>query len=599
MSPPDGLLTVDRPSSSSARPSSAGQSRSAARHAVPLVSTEDPAAFNQTYGPIMAEFLIEASEVESRLRQHVLELIEPTMRKQVAVERKVKDFRALIQTDRTDIDDLISTRDATDSINTILDNFRVELAEWDRERHEHEMKVSTRISGQEVEINGLRQSLEMLKGVDHSSVHRTLQNMGDMLTQYKDESTELRRFCTERIDLSRDKTLKLRDEFETRTLAMENQMHCLQDMQTQTNTSITHINELVEMMDHRTKKAGEGIADLWRAKVSVACLEEQQQDLSEFMQHVNGIVSSLKQQFGSLIDDVKAHFETATQLVGRSTAEQMNVMRTKYQDDLHRVDTLRNEMSHFVSTQKVSLEEMGSEVKSTRETTSATLQTLSATIEKLRQQREVDQKMAEIDMGQLRMRLNQCVEAGHANAVSGGGAHPVSGGNAGGGGGASGLPVHNRDALATFLESASIGVACDMQDEKDRKGLALFGAKPVMPIGQGAALPDILSQRGTMQYAAGSPRRAKLAKAGTTAAIFGTVPEEGASDQAITFDNRCLSCTGSSATVLASFKMACLRYEPGQVEYEGSLYSRSELMGKRIELLEQARAILKHGKTLD
>jgi hypothetical protein len=39
--------------------------------------------------------------------------------------------------------------------------------------------------------------------------------------------------------------------------------------------------------------------------------------------------------------------------------------------------------------------------------------------------------------------------------------------------------------------------------------------------------------------------------------------------------------------------MACLRYEPGLIEYEGTTYSRSELVSKRMELLQQARLAIK------
>lgn len=531
----------------------------------------------------MAEFLIEASEVESRLREHVMTLIEPTIKKQVIMDKKFKDVNILMQSNRHDIDDILSTRDAQESMNSVLDSFRVELAGWDKDRHEYEMKVSNRVSSQEAEINGLRQSLEILKGADHSSVQRTLQNMGDMLTQYKDESTDLRRFCTERIDISRDKMNKLRDEFETRTSAMESQMHRLQDMQTQTNTSIHHMNELNSVMDDNVKRASEGIADLWRAKVSIACLEEQQSDLSEFMQHVNGIVSSLKQQFGSLIDDVKAHFETATQLVGRSTAEQMNVMRTKYQDDLQRVDGLRTEMEKFVSSQKVTLEMMDVEVKSTRETTSSTLNDLRDAIDKLRRQREVDQKMAQIEAAQIHRDIKQALEASDSPLGA-----RVGGGRS--------LGSHKFDALATFLESACIDLACELQDEQDRKGIALFGAK-ALPTDKGITLPEIAPKWGATPSPGSSPRkRAGIEKftRSATSAGFGV---EGASDQVVSIDNRCLSCAGSSATVLAGFKLACLRYESSQVEYAGVFYSRSELIRKRMELLEQARTALKQSST--
>jgi len=413
------------------------------------------------------------------------------------------------------------------------------------------------VSSQEAEINGLRQSLEVVRGVDHTGIQRSLQNMGDMLAQYKDESTDLRRFCTERIDISRDKINKLRDEFETRTSAMENQMHRLQDMQAQTNTMIHHDRDLVTAMDDSVKKASEDIADLWRAKVSIACLEEQQVDLSEFMQHVNGIVSSLKQQFGSLIDDVKAHFETATQLVGRSTAEQMNVMRTKYQDDLQRVDGLRKEMEEFVSSQKVTLEMMDDEVKSTRETTSSTLKDLRDAIDKLRHQRGMDQKMAQIEHGLTDRKVKQALEASDSSWV-------ISGGGGGRSGGS-----HKFDALATFLESACIGLACELQDDKDRKGIALFGAK-ALPTDKGftATLPEIAPKWGAIPSPGSSPRKKagmeKFTKAATSVGL-------GVED--------------------------CHTLSPNNVEYEGAFYSRSELIRKRMELLEQARTALKQANT--
>lgn len=157
-----------------------------------------------------------------------------------------------------------------------------------------------------------------------------------------------------------------------------------------------------------------------------------------------------------------------------------------------------------------------------------------------------------------------------------------------------GAASNKFDALATFLESACIGLACDLQDDKDRKGIALFGAKG-MATDKGAGLPDITSKRGSMASPSTSPRKKggmdKLAKT-TTAAGFGF---EGVTDQVVSIDNRCLSCSGGSATVLAGFKLACLRYEPGPVEYEGIFYSRSELIRKRMELLEQARSALKQG----
>jgi len=64
-------------------------------------------------------------------------------------------------------------------------------------------------------------------------------------------------------------------------------------------------------------------------------------------------------------------------------------------------------------------------------------------------------------------------------------------------------------------------------------------------------------------------------------------------DPVITVDKRCLSCSGSHATVLAGFKLACLQYTPGPVEYQKVIYDRTELLDLQIKLVEQAKERLK------
>jgi len=649
---------------------------------------------------LMTEFLLEASEVETRLRQHVAELIEPTIKKQGTLEGRIKDVKAYSAMVRADVDDLLSTRGTSESMSHTIECFRVELAGWDKERHEQEFRVGNRLSAQEVEINSLRQSLELLKGADSSNINRTLQNVGDLLTKYKDENTDLRRFCTERMDLNRDKVSKLRDEFETRTLAMESQMHRLQDIQTEATTTIGHIDELVKSMDKSVKQSAEGIADLERSKVSVRCLEEQQRDSSEFMLHVNSTVSMLKQQFGSLADDVKAHFETATEVVGRSTATQIQNMRAQYDEDIQRIDVMRNHVDEFASSQKAIVDKLEYDLDTTRETSNVAITDLSEAIEKLRHQRIMDQKNWEIETVQLRKLIRE-VEAviedtpeGSGALVSGrdrldsravddasdgqGGQHDSSGaspmsrrsaasppnhaGNevdhgegelayftrlsrtlitgssspesmskarrpspsADGGvqhrsAHPSPVPSHatlhgvqhrsahpKGDALASFIESAWMGLACELQDEKDRKAISLYGFKDgpdiasVSPSSNIGTLPNIMAKNGsTRSGVSASPRHRGSAKSGKDYRVgILESPRHHTSEAAfaepvVSIDSRCLSCSGSTATVLAGFKMACLRYEPGLIEYEGTTYSRSELVSKRMELLQQARLAIK------
>lgn len=336
------------------------------------------------------------------------------------------------------------------------------------------------------------------------------------------------------------------------------------------------------------------------------------------MRHVNGIVSSLKQQFGSLIYDVKAHFETATQVVGMSTATQMDTMRTQYENDMQRVDTLRNEIEEFVRDQKSVLENLSGSLESTRETANAAISDLSDSIDRLRQQRAMDQKNLTIETTQLRKLIRELeglMEDGDYSAAgvgdSGGGTTTGSITYSGG------FLSHKADALLTFVESVCMGLACDLQDEKDRKAIGLYGVKSMSQPDKGVGLPDIklsndrvlLGMKDTMKKT-NSPRRIEteddLAKTKsprrsrqrTTVGYSSDIVtgDMGLQQEpVVSIDSRCLSCSGSTTTVLAGFKMACLNYQPGAVEYEGALYSRAELVRKRMELLQQARSALKGG----
>mmetsp|Transcript_61162 Transcript_61162/g.115338 ORF Transcript_61162/g.115338 Transcript_61162/m.115338 type:complete len:616 (-) Transcript_61162:36-1883(-) len=560
----------------------------------------------------MTAFLLEAAEVETRLRQHILELIEPCIRKQGILEGRVKEVNAYINATQDELQELKKLSSGAEGLYSMVENFRVELSGWDKERHEHEQKVGDRLSLQEIEINGLRQSLEAVKGADHGTIQRTLKNLGDMLATYKDENTDLRRFCVERMDLNRDKLAKLRDEFETRTMILENQMHHLQDMQTTTNTNVTHMEDIVQRMDRRVDSNNSGINDLWRSKASVTCVEEQQQDLTEFMRHVNSVVSSLKQQFGSLVDDVKGHFETATKIVGQSTSFQIDAMRHKYEEDVQRIDGVRRDIEEFVQVQSKAHEQLEQDLMGLRQTilfggadlpkVAASpqnsseepdadaeasvslpddgnwgLSQLRRSIDNLERQRDIDSKNLQVELMSMKKRSHdhEAQLADHNTSIN-----------------------YRSTVISTLVDSALMGLALELQDDQDRKGIALFGIRDATQKGASVNLPDINKSRTNpvLRASTVTPRRrltqkspeGPLSTVNTPRTESSAAPEH---EAVLSLDTRCLSCSGSGHTVLAGFKMACLQYAPGPVEWERTNYDRSELIHKRIQLLQQAKVL--------
>ncbi|CAE8644491.1 unnamed protein product, partial [Polarella glacialis] len=127
------------------------------------------------------------------------------------------------------------------------------------------------------------------------------------------------------------------------------------------------------------------------------------------------------------------------------------------------------------------------------------------------------------------------------------------------------------------VESQLLSAHLDSQDDQDRKNIALFGYKNVenkesRTSIQGGFLPELDPKL--------TPRR-RIAQV-----LHADKPT-------INLDKRCLSCSGSPATTLAGFKLACLQYSPSAVEYRRVSYSRAELISLRLDLLHQAQEQLK------
>jgi len=443
---------------------------------------------------------------------------------------------------------------------------------------------------QELQLNELRSTLER-KTADIASVNRALKGITDSFSNGTQEVVELRRYVIERLDVSRDKLAKLRDEFETRMHTVESEHFRLRDNQMGLDTTIASMKSEVDHVRSDVEEAKQGVVDLWRAKVNVNLVEEQQQEFSEFARRVDAHVAGLGQQFGNLVDDVKAHFQTAADVVGHTTAQQIQEMREKYKEEVKRADVVLENLDSFPRRQRELEESMRTGVdKVERESRTER--------ERIHEVLTHQLKKAENERGEMSVELRQLKKTVRDMCESGG----TGGSGLGGGGGAIGT-----DVLSMLVESSLLAATLESQDDRDRKSIALFGYKPGAEQDGGGAvgssrlsaavgnrestttkLPSLDGSRSSRGGGGGkaypTPRRRLLA-GDPDATGGGAAP----ADPVVTLDRRCLACSGSQATVLAGFKLACLQYAPSPVQYQNVTYSRSELIRLRIDLLNQVK----------
>ena len=115
--------------------------------------------------------------------------------------------------------------------------------------------------------------------------------------------------------------------------------------------------------------------------------------------------------------------------------------------------------------------------------------------------------------------------------------------------------------ICMLSEVARIGLATNVREQEDRKGVGLFAGtiddrntSSKGPSAQGAALV------GLSEHRKGS----------------------------VSLDMRCLSCSGQSAPqVLQLYKVACLNYNPSQVVYRNNEFSRTQVNSLTQHLLHK------------
>ncbi|CAJ1340514.1 unnamed protein product, partial [Effrenium voratum] len=488
-------------------------------------------------------FILEAGEIETRLRKHAVELTEPAIARTALFERKLLEARSFAERNAETLKGLSLKLSGQEALKTTIESFRSDLFEWDKERREHQELMNEKMCLQEDELSTLRKKLE-LQSFSTEACNRGLKSLGDLLAETKNELSEIRSYCSDRINVNRDKIMKLRDEFESRNAATESVQFKLRDDVTHMATIAMHLQAEMDRVGALTSCTMEGIADLWRAKATVASVQEQQDTFAEFSRSLTDAVESLRLQLGSVVGEVKEHFQTAAQVMSASTSKQIASMRSQYAHDTGRMDDIMS----FGQVSKWSLSD-----SNLRFWPFHFEPHLSSSERNKPRQAAVNHKakpdpLSEEYVLEVKQLRRSCKEQAEQLA----GFHRAR--------------ALERDAMQAIIESQRIAAQMSAQDDQDRKHIALFGAKTSER--HDGMLPSIEAK------SAQTPR-----KKDTSAGLMPVV----------SLDKRCLSCCGGAGSVLAGFKIACLNYTPGPVEYRQSNYSRADLLQLQSKLADQAQ----------
>jgi len=532
---------------------------------------------------LTARLLIEAGDVENRLRKHILELIEPLHGKQGRLEKVITEFAQTLKIHNKKLEEEKDTIMRVNYMNEKVEGMLKEVFGFKMEINNNHEEVSRRVSLCDAEINALMHSVELRKS-EGININRVLKQVLENSKKADFEIADIRRFCMDRLDLSADKLYSLRMDTEARETALEREQVRMRDKLGALELTMESMMTEHKRISSEVQRVMVDSETLWQEKASKLAVEKQQEEIQMFAKGIDHEMDSLRKHFTKVADDAKSHLKTATETVGTITTKQIADLQGQCQQDVERmVEVLRgveevvakqasqtrsalcSRQSQGTGSGKV-LNPMGSLLATSEHEDKAERES------QMKTQAQANTKMS-IEMQQLRKSLKDMQHLVQSKE---------------------GSRQSRNDVLALVVESELLSTALDMQDDLDRKSIALFGYKA----GDGktekvCSLPDLDVTRPV-----GSSRTPRRRLVGTTPASSANSfqPQETQQEKnqpVISVDRRCLSCSSSSSQVLTGFKLACLQYNPSPVEYQNSVCTRSELIRMRSELLHQAREQLR------
>jgi len=484
---------------------------------------------------------VEFAEFETRMRKFLLELMEPTIHKASAQQLEIDQIKAMVDKHAKSIQEVTLTSVKAEQQISIVEHFREEMSRWDVQRRGQEAKVAEELSLMKHELDGFRYNLERKEASIHG-LQRTVDRVTAEMNRLQDSQDQLRKYCEERIDSQSKSINSARADLEVKLISLETKHNSLADELWGEETGLAKVTGELSKTNLVVQQLTEEMKRVQEKKASLTQLAKVQEEVNELIREATSNVTSLKLTVGNVVSDVKEHFRTASNTIAAHNATMIAEIRGSYQEELDHSSKLRQEVMKFMQDTQAAIKHLEQVAQSSHDQTEAMVREVRLDVEELNRKRKRDKANSDIENKALKKRLGGVFD--NSDLVL------------------KGLE-HLSGVLAALLESNRMQAALELQDDTDRRKVALTGYKEA----PGAKQPE-----GTK-----TPRK--------------SVKEQ----QVVSVDNRCLSCSGQTATVLAGFKIACLQYAPGQVKYDMKDFDRSELLNMRNELVEQAHEALING----
>merc|ERR1719486_1365247 len=257
------------------------------------------------------------------------------------------DLRAELQRTTSGMSDLTNVVVKVDEQVVVVEGFREEMSKWENERRAVQAHVAETMSNMKQDLDNFRYSLERKDASIHS-MQRTMDRLVGELSKMQEGSEALRQHVELRLAQSGKVLNGAKTDLECKLIVLETKHNRLSDELwgeetglARATSNITKTNDLVMSLTEEMKR-------MQHDKANVTQLEAVQDDVNELIRDANSNVTMLKQTVDTMVNDVKAHFKTATNTVAAHNASMLSEVRASYQEELSHAAALRSEVMQFM-----------------------------------------------------------------------------------------------------------------------------------------------------------------------------------------------------------------------------------------------------------
>jgi len=486
------------------------------------------------------------AEMEARLRVLVTELMTPTMQKATIQGSDLQNIAAMVNNNTKQINKMYTFTTKMVETTASLESFREEITKMDAQMHASCVSCTEETRKLRVEFEDQKKKLER----EESSIlhmHRCLERVTTDLNRVFDkleESTE--DDVQQQLDEQRRVLHKMICELEAKIMNVEIQHAALTDQLWGGETGLAKVTGEVKKVTDRIESLDQAVAMLKASRVQPEHLVKLKEEVKHCLSNTESDMFALRREVGNVVNDTKEHLRTALETTATQYATFMQEVRTSYGKELAHNAQLRTDVEAFMADGKQHREDVEKRVDEQSRRANNIMSEQQSVIEDEGRKRKRDRSTVDVEIKSIQQRLGGIFDS-HVKITNG---------------------FENlQNIVGKLLGAARMQCAVDVQDTEDREKVYLLGMRDdshrdesVAPVSPGRSPGKVQSSL--------RQKRQEL--------------------PIIKVDQRCLACSGSAPTVLSCFKMACLQYNPSQVNFQENTYSRFELLHRIKDHLREA-----------